>query len=348
MKKILLVKITSMGDLIQMLPALTDATRAIPGIRFDWLAEESFQEIPRLHPAINNIIVLPYRRWKKNIRQAIKGGEVKNFLQQLRSEHYDMVIDAQSNIKSAVVSLLARGRKYGLDSKSVREYGAQFAYHQKISISRMQNHAERLRQMMATFLNYEQPTTLADYGIIKNDLPQLDFQLPEKFIFVVHIASCENKLWPEPHWQEVVNDLVANDYDVILPWWSQVEKERSLRLKKDNSRIHLLPNLDLRQKARVLSQAAGAISVDTGLAHMAAALDIPNVCLYGPSNPQHCGTYGSNQIHLSAQSPACAPCISTKCTYEGKALYKPACLETISPKQVLNAFYSLLQNIKPF
>ena len=342
MKKILLVKITSMGDLIQMLPAITDATRAIPGIRFDWLAEESFQEIPRLHPAVDKIITLPYRRWKKNIKQAIKSGEISRFLQQLRSERYDMVIDAQSNLKSAFVSLLAKGKKFGLDKQSVREYGAQFAYHQKISINRDQNHAERLRQMMAAFLGYELPTTVADYGIIQDTLPELAFQLPEKFIFITPIASCDNKLWPEPYWQEVINDIVAKGYEVILPWWSQVEKERSLRLKNEDPRIHLLPTLDLRQKASVLSRAVAAISVDTGLAHMAAALRIPNVCLYGPTNPNHCGTLGIKQIHLRAQAPACAPCLSTKCSYQENARYKPACLETIKPKQVLDSFYPLL------
>ena len=253
-----------------------------------------------------------------------------------------MVIDAQSNLKSAVVSCLAKGKKFGLDKTSVREYGAHFAYHETITISRQQNHVDRLRQMLATFLGYELPKTPANYGIIHDDLPELDFNLPEQFIFIIPIASCDNKLWPEDYWKDVVKDLVCSGYDVVIPWWSKVEKERAFRLKNNHPAIHLLPNLNLAQKARVLTKAVAAISVDTGLAHMAAALNIPNVCLYGSSNPEHCGTVGYKQIHLNANTPACAPCLSTKCTYQGQSKYQPACLEAIAPKQVLATFYQLL------
>ncbi|MFI4962345.1 MAG: lipopolysaccharide heptosyltransferase I [Legionellales bacterium] len=322
MNKILLVKITSMGDLIQMLPALTDAAKAIPGIQFDWLVEESFQEIPRLHPTVDKVIALPYRRWKKNKIQAIQQGEVSAFLQQARSEPYDSIIDAQSNFKSAFVSMLAKGRRYGLDGKSVREYGAHWAYHKKISISRLQNHALRLRQMLASLLDYELPHTPPDYGIIQSNLPALDFLLPERFIFIVPIASCANKLWPEAYWQEVIQDLIKSGYEILIPWWSKEEKERAIRLKNNRDPVHLLPQLNLAQKATVLTKAQAAISVDTGLAHMAAALNIPNVCLYGPTNPEHCGTYGYKQVHLSSGTPTG--------------------LEAIKPQAVLEAFYKRL------
>lgn len=331
-----------MGDLIQMLPALTDAANALPGIRFDWLAEDLFKEIPRLHPAVDKIITLPYRRWKKNLRQVVGSGEITQFWRQLRNQRYDMVIDAQSNLKSAFVSLLAKGVRYGLDGKSVREYGAHFAYHKKIYINRIQNHAERLRQMMANFLGYERPTTLLDYGIKQNELPALNFELPEKFIFLIPNASMSNKLWPEPFWQEVIKDLLGSGYEIVLPWWGKDEEERALRLKNNHQAIHLLPPLNLTEKASVLSRAVAAISVDTGLAHMAAALNRPNVCLYGPSNPKSCGTLGRKQVHLSASEPSCAPCQRTKCIYTGFATHKPACLGTIRPQAVLNSFYALL------
>ncbi|MFA6302333.1 MAG: lipopolysaccharide heptosyltransferase I [Legionella sp.] len=341
MKKVLLVKITSMGDLIQMLPALTDAAKAIPGIQFDWLAEESFKEIPSLHPAVNKIITLPYRKWKKNKKLAVQSGEVSAFLKQIRAQKYDMIIDAQSNLKSAFVSMLAKGKRYGLDKTSVREYGAHLSYHKRYSINRDQNHAQRMRQMMAMVLEYELPKTAADYGIIQNDLPILDFQLPERFVFLIPIASCANKLWPEPYWQEVVNEIVISGLDVVIPWWSQDEKERALRLQNNHPAIHLLPSLNLAQKARALSKATAAISIDTGLAHMAAALNIPNICLYGSSNPNHCGTLGYQQIHLSANAPACAPCGSSKCSYQEPSQYHPACMQVIQPKEVISAFHKL-------
>lgn len=342
MKKVLLVKITSMGDLIQMLPALTDAARAIPGIQFDWLAEESFQDIPSLHPTVNQIITLPYRRWKKNIKQAIASGEIKAFLKKLRAQRYDMVIDAQSNLKSAVISLLAKGTRYGVDKTSVREYGAHFMYNKKITIDRDQNHAHRLRQMMASFLQYPLPDTTAEYGIRVEDLPAIDFVLPERFVFITAIASCANKLWPEDYWQIVVDDLVQSGYEIVIPWWSQEEKQRALRLQNNRVAVHLLPTLSLAQKANVLARATASISLDTGLAHMAAALNIPNVTLYGPIDSKHCGTHGYKQVHLNADNPPCSPCLSTKCSYKGMTEYEPACMASIKPKQVLSSFHSLL------
>lgn len=345
MKRILLVKITSMGDIIQTLPALTDAAYAFPGIRFDWVVEESFKEIPQLHPNVDKIITLPYRRWKKNLRESVLSGEITQFLKQLRSQRYDMIIDAQSNLKSALVTRLAKGLKYGLDRESVREYGAHFAYQKKIAINRDQNHAERMRQLMATFLGYEQPKALINYGINQDHLPSIDFELPKKFIFVVPICSTVTRLWPEPFWKEVLNDLVNEGYEIVMPWWSAEEKERLLRLKMNNPLIHLIPPLNLAQKATILTKALAAISLDTGLAHMAAALDVPNISLYGPTSAKLTGTFGNKQVHLSATGPSCSPCLRTKCSYQGQSTYKPACLETITPKHVLHSFYDLIRGL---
>lgn len=342
MKRILIVKLTSMGDLVQLLPAITDAANAIPGIRFDWVVDESFKAVPNLHPAIDKLIQIPYRRWKKNIIQSIRSGEVGRFLTQLRSQQYDMVIDAQSNLKSAFVTMFTKGTRYGLDSKSVREYGAHWAYQKKISVNREQNHAKRMRELMANFLEYPEPTTPADYGVDQTRLPIPDFELPEKFVFVTAISSSKDRLWPEPFWQEVLDDIVAAGYEIVLPWWSAEEKARILRLKNNNPRIHMIPPLDLIEKASILAKAVAAISIDTGLAHMAAALNIPNVTLYGPTSAKLTGAYGDEQVHLSASGPSCSPCLRTKCRYQGESQFKPACLETITPRQVLNAFYKLL------
>lgn len=340
---ILLIKITSMGDLIQMLPALTDAAKAIPGLQLDWVAEESFVEIPKLHPAVRQIIPLPYRRWKKNIKQPITSGEVTHFLKTLRHQSYDMVIDAQSNLKSAFVTRLARGIKYGLDKKSVAEFGAQWAYRKKISISRDQNHAERMRQLMAMFLNYPMPTEIADYGINTHLLPNVDFPLPERFIFITAISSSKDRLWPEPYWQEVMQSILQAGYEVVLPSWSLEEQARVQRLKNNDPRVHLLPSLTLMEKAWVLSQAKGAISLDTGLSHMAAAVNVPNISLYGPTNAKLTGAVGKQQIHISATAPPCSPCLRTNCHYKGPARYTTACLESITPKQVWDAFRRLFE-----
>ncbi len=345
MKKILIVKMTSMGDLIQTFPALTDASNAIPGLQFDWLADESFQEIPRLHKAVDKVISVPFRRWKKNLGKSIFSLEFKHFLSNLRSERYDMVIDAQSNLKSALISLLTKGKRYGLDKSSVREYGAHWVYHHKSTVKRDQNHSLRIRKLLSQVLGYELQESSIDYGInhsILRELAPLPFSLPEKYIFVTAISSSNARLWPEPYWKAVFDTIEAFGLEIVLPWWSDEEKERVLRLKGNSHRIHALPHLNLTQKALVLSKAEAAISLDTGLAHMAAALDVPNISLYGPTNAKFTGTYGSKQVHVVANSPHCSPCLKNICTFEGESLYKPACLASITPQAVLDPLFELL------
>lgn len=347
MKKILLVKITSMGDLIQMLPALTDAHMAYPGIQIDWLCEDTFSDIPALHPVIRKIITLPYRRWKKNIRKAFTSGDIFQFLKTLRAEQYDMVIDAQSNIKSALFSLLAKGKLYGLDKTSVREYGAHFFYRNTITIDRNQNHTHRMRQMLAEILKYPLPQTPANYGIGDENLEKVDIELPQKFIFFTVIASMQYKLWPEKHWSEVINFVLDNGYEIVMPWWSEKEKERVTRLKNNHAGVHLLPPLNLRQKAFVLSKSCGAISLDTGLSHMAAALNKPNICLYGPNASQFCGTIGVMQQHMTAQSPDCVPCNKSRCQFiEQQRLEYAPCMVNIEPLQLIDAVDKMFQYIQ--
>jgi len=332
-----------MGDLIQMLPALTDAKQKIPDIKFDWVIEESFQDVAKVHPSIDRIITLSYRKWKGRFLSALFLGEFANFFKLLRKERYAMVIDAQSNIKSSLVTLLARGKKYGLDKTSVREYGAQFIYHKTIHIDRDQNHLLRMRKLLAMFLGYSVPNTTVDYGVNLLTLPKLTLNLPQKFVFITHIASRENKLWPLIYWDEVIEFILNKGYEIVLPWFSEEEKARSLRLKKARNTVHLLPNLGLLDKMSVLKNAKFAVSLDTGLGHMAASLNIPNVSLNGPSNSRLTGPLGHKQILLDAHNIPCAPCYRSKCHYKGEAKYTTLCLESITPKQVIEAISLLLE-----
>ena len=109
--RVLIIKTSSMGDVIHMLPALTDAGAAIPGIQFDWVVEEGFAQIPGWHPLVDRTIPIAFRRWRKKIFKYIKSGEITRFLKDLRKTKYDAVIDAQGLLKSAIVTKAARGTK---------------------------------------------------------------------------------------------------------------------------------------------------------------------------------------------------------------------------------------------
>ncbi len=120
--KILIVKTSSMGDVLHTLPAITDMQNAIPDLKVDWVVEENFTEIPAWHSAVNKVIPVAIRRWRKNLCQRQTWVEWQQFLKQLKSEQYDAVIDAQGLIKSAVlVTRQAKGKKFGYDKNSAEK-----------------------------------------------------------------------------------------------------------------------------------------------------------------------------------------------------------------------------------
>lgn len=171
--RVLIIKTSSLGDVIHTLPALTDAAHAIPGIRFDWVVEEGFAEIPSWHPAVDQVIPVAIRRWRKNLWQTIKSGEWKAFKQRVRERKYDLVIDAQGLVKSAWLTRYVKAPVAGLDRYSAREGWASRFYDRRLSVATGQHAVERVRQLFAMALAYDLPEGIGNYGL---DLERL--QLP--------------------------------------------------------------------------------------------------------------------------------------------------------------------------
>lgn len=334
--KILIVKISSMGDLIHTLPAVTDAIKYNPDIQFDWVADEAFADVPSWHSSINKIIKTAHRRWKKNWLQAITSGEIKKVFKQLRYIKYDLIIDAQSNVKSALITRLARGKKMGLDNQSVAEPGISFFYNKTFSISRDQHAIDRMRQIFAKAIGYSFDQHNLDYGIDVNKLPQPNIALPEKFIFLTHTASRSYKLWPEGNWIALIKRINEKGFAAVLPWGNEQEKKRAEKFAQNTKNTLVLPDLSLTEKVSVIAKAHAAVSVDTGLGHLTAALNIPNINLYGPTDPKLVGAKGASQIHLTADL-RCAPCKRSACHQEKNTPAFERCMPSFSLQRVLDA-----------
>lgn len=300
--KVLIVKTSSMGDVIHTLPALTDAVNAIPGIRFDWVVEEAFAEIPRWHFAVDKVIPVAIRRWKKSLWKTFTGGEWKRYRSMLAETEYDLVIDAQGLLKSALlVTRYSRGISCGYDKTSAREPLAARFYQRRFNVSKDQHAVERTRQLFAQALGYELEGR-GDFAIRKHFIPG---QAAESdYLVFLHSTTRFDKHWPEEYWLELIDKAIAADWKIKLPWGNPEELARAERLAKRSSAVEVLPKLNLAQVTTVLAGAAGCVSVDTGLSHMAAALDRPNVILFGPTDPGLVGGYGKGQICLEAKAQA--------------------------------------------
>jgi heptosyltransferase-1 len=347
--KVLIVKTSSMGDVIHTLPAVTDACKALTSISFDWVVEENFAEIPKWHSHVDRVIPVALRRWRKNLFAASTRAEWREFRKQLRTTNYDLIIDAQGLVKSAFLARNAQGVRCGLDWQSAREPLASLLYQRKYFVEKKQHAIERVRSLFSQALGYELPTSVPEYGIDRRQfLASTDS--PAYLVFL-HGTTWPTKHWPEEYWLQLARIATQKGFVVKLPWGNPAEKERAQRIASSCDNVEVLDRLNLVGIARVLAGAKAIVAVDTGLCHLAAALDVPTVSLYGPTNPVLTGALGQSQKHLSANFP-CAPCLSRECTFQAKtsdnqpSLYAsplyPPCFETLPPPLVWASLEMLL------
>ncbi|MDM8569839.1 lipopolysaccharide heptosyltransferase I, partial [Thiotrichales bacterium HSG1] len=294
--RILIIKTSSLGDVIHTLPAVTDAKLHYPDLQFDWVVEEAFAEIPTWHPAIKQVIPVAFRRWRKQVLTTYLSGNWHQFKQTLSSNKYDKIIDAQGLIKSAFLTYQAIGVRCGLNYHSAREPLASIAYQQSYNILKNQHAVTRVRQLFAKVLNYQLPDSPPEYGIAKHFFQSTK----SKQVVFLHGTTWLTKHWPEDNWLKLAKLVTNVGFKVKIPWGNLEEQQRALRIAAIHKNISLIPKSNLYDLANILAQSKVVVGVDTGLAHLAAALSIPSITLYGATQPAKTGTYGNQQQHLSA------------------------------------------------
>lgn len=332
--RVLVIKTSSMGDVIHTLPALTDAGRHLPDIRFDWVVEEPFAEIPRWHPLVDRVIPVAIRRWRKNIFAKSTRQEWQQLRKTLQAVKYDLVIDAQGLVKSAWITRLVKNTPTcGTHWRSAREALAALFYQKTYPVVWEQHAIGRVRSLFSQALNYPLPTTVPEYGMKREAFPRADHEPP--YLVFLHGTTWPTKHWPEAYWVALIQLATTHGLNVKLPWGNAEELARAERMAANNARVTVLPRLNLMSVAQVLAGAQAIVAVDTGLGHLAAALDVPTVSLYGPTNPILTGALGQSQVHLTAAFP-CAPCLSRTCTYRDAqpSLPNPPCFSTLAPERV--------------
>lgn len=326
MKHALLVKMSSLGDVVHALPAVSDA--AAQGWTFDWVVEEAFADIPALHPAVKQVLPIAWRRWRKSLLTS--RAEMRGFKQALQAQEYSVIIDSQGLLKSAAVAGLAQGPTIGFSLRTARESWSAFAYRQRVLVPQQQHAIVRQRQLFAAALGYPLPSSPA-LGVDRT-------REPVRQVFLLHGTTWASKHWPDMMWAELIRLVKADGYEAMVTWGDDNERARAEHLAQFGATV--LPRVSIAELADRLSASALVVTVDSGLGHLSAALGVPTIGLYGATDGELTGCHGANAINLQGTAH-CAPCLRKTCKrYQGEEILfqeqavQPPCFGAVTPASV--------------
>ena len=334
--KILVVRLSSLGDILHLFPAISDLRSRFPDAEIHWLVEPAFSEMAGWHAAVDKVIAVPLRRHKKTWWKM--PGLLRGLKKQLQAEHYDVVIDAQGLLKSAVLSRLAGIDVYGFDADGARESLASRFYRKTASVPKGLHVVEKNRMLMARLFEAD-ISRPADFGLETFRLEKMSHELSdplrllveEPCIVLLHGTTWNSKYWPEASWQELVRRLGLQGFRCLLPWGNEIEHQRALKIADDSAKV--LPKLALDELAAVLLHARGFVSVETGIGHLASVLDVPGIMLHGPTDPYYSGILGKSCLHITS-GLECSPCFKRDCPILDPLKGIPPCQQAISAESV--------------
>ncbi|MDR5738805.1 MULTISPECIES: lipopolysaccharide heptosyltransferase I [unclassified Caballeronia] len=289
MKRVLIVKVSSLGDVIQAQAVVGDLHRAFPGLKVDWATDENFADIPRWNAGVARVLCAPLRRFKKarNL-QDLKA--IWASIADLRRERYDAVFDLHGVYKSAIISFLARSkRRFGYSNVNLGERGAAFAYTHRFAPRHDANAWRGMRQTLADTLGYAIEAAPPSVFAIPKPAAPLPVTKDMPYALLFHATSKAEKKWPLDRWIAVAQALVARGVTPLLPWGSDAERRDAEAIAQSVAGARVLPRLTLEAMAQHIALAALVVGTDTGLVHLASELRRPTVMIFSATSRPHFG-----------------------------------------------------------
>ncbi len=295
--KILIVRVSSLGDVVHNMPMVADILRHHPQAQIDWVVEEGYASLVRLNRGVRNVIPFALRRWRKTLLSAATRTEMADFRRLLRREAYDFVFDTQGLIKTGVVMGLARlapgGKRIGLGNAtegSGYEGVSRIFHTTSVQVNTRSHAVARARLVAAAALGYPVAGP-ADFNLrAPDDLPRRLSDpttstpppwLPSTpYAVFFHATARAAKLWAAANWIPVAQQLAERHLPVLLPWGNAVEKQAAEHLAATMPNARVLPKLSTIDAVILAQRAALVIGVDSGLTHIAAAFCRPTIELY--------------------------------------------------------------------
>lgn len=286
---ILIVRVSSLGDVVHNMPVVADILRHYPDANIDWVVEESYASLVRLNPGVRKIIPVALRRWRKSLHAAQTRAEMRDFHHALRIETYDAVLDTQGLFKTGLVMRMARlapgGRRVGLANAtegSGYEAISRVFHTMSVPVGVRTHAVLRARLVAAAALGYALNGP-ADFQMQAPDVLHASWLPSRPYAVFFHATARDAKRWDNASWLRVARMLNARGMPILLPWGSESERLAAQQLAQQMQDAQVLPKLSMMEAVLLAQRATLAIGVDTGLTHIAAAYNRPTIELYSDS-----------------------------------------------------------------
>lgn len=289
--RVLIVKTSSMGDVVHTLPAVSDILRARPDTHIDWLVEAPFAAIAQLHPGVRRTWPLAWRKWRRKLTAPATWAAMGDLSRSLKAEHYDLVLDLQGLLKSALWGRRAGAPLVGYDRASAREPLAALFYSASMPVPRGLQAVQRSRQLASMHLGYPLPGDPPRFDLRPPTEAIAGWLAPPRYSVLIPNASRPEKLWPEARWVSIGRRLAAAGLPPVVLWGTDAEQALAERIAAD-AQGHVPPFLKVGEMAGVLAAARIVVGLDTGFSHLGAALGVPTVGIYCDHDPGLAGITG--------------------------------------------------------
>jgi len=345
--KILIVKLSAIGDVIHTLPSLNAIRKHYPDAHITWLIEEAASSLVVGHETLNRVIISKRKQWIKKILgpaclKNIK--EAYQFIKELRDTEYDLIIDFQGLLKSAILIALARGkRKTGFDKGMEHMEHSYIFLNERIPPVSMENHA-LLRNLMlinalgikSKEIEYKIPVSDNTRKFIDSILERHGIKGPGILVAMNPVAKWKTKLWDNQKFALLADRLIEKYNASVIFTGSQSDKSTIDNIMSCMSQraVNLAGETTLKTLAALYEKTKFLISTDTGPMHMAAAVGTPVIALFGPTAPWRTGPFGSEHKILRS-GLNCSPCFKRQCSTID-------CMKQINVEQVMDAANSIL------
>lgn len=280
--RVLLVRMSSLGDIIHTFPAATDLGRHVPGVELHWAVEAEYVPLARMHPGVARVIPVALRQWRRAPFAGRTWQELRAARAALREAPYDAILDTQGLLKSVWVAKQARGPVHGFGRGTAREPLVSRFYDRTYEFAPSDHKIFRYRSVAAHAFDYRFSPQI-DYGLAVPPAPEFAPRSP--YVVLMHSTARAAKLWDESSWAAVARHLDARGLVCVLPWGSDAERERAERLAAPLAQALVAPRMGIVEAAGLLGHARAVIGLDTGFTHLAAALRVPVVGIFCDSEP---------------------------------------------------------------